>query len=81
MKWKQRGRLALDIISAALFACLGAYWVFYAGRADGRGEDWIWQLLLGLLCLAMAGWDLVNVVRGLQARRREQQAEDDPQQP
>ena len=81
MKWKHWWRPALDFFSAVLFAGLGAYWVFYAGQASGRGEDWIWQLLLGLLCLAMAGWDLVNVVRGLQARRREQQAEDDPQQP
>ena len=71
MKWKQWWRPALDMLSTALFAGIGAYWVFYAGQASGRGETWSWYLLLGLVCLAMAGADLVSAVRGLRARKRE----------
>ena len=81
MDRKQWRTLALDAFSMALFASLGTYWVFFAGRANGRGESWIWYLLLGLACLAMAGRDLVNVIRGLRARKRGRQTEDDPQQP
>ena len=78
MKWKHWWRPALDFFSAVLFAGLGAYWVFYAGQASGRGETWAWYLLLGLVCLVMAGVDLISAVRGLRALKRAPNAEDGP---
>ena len=74
MKSAQWGGLALDAVGALLYAYLGIYWVCYAGR----DENWIWYLLLGLVCLALFGRSLVKAIRGLHSRIQKPEEEDMP---
>ena len=64
-------------IGVLVLLWLGIFWLWLVRPSDRAWYD----IPLGLVCLAMAGRDLVNVIRGLRARKRGRQTEDDPQQP
>lgn len=59
-------RIVFECMDALALLWLGVYWICLVRPAD---QTW-YDLPLGVLCLTMAAWDLVNTVRLLLVRRR-----------
>ena len=65
-------RIIFQCIGVLALLWLGIFWIWLVRPGDRAWYD----IPLGLACLAMAGWDLAEVIRCLRARKREQREED-----
>ena len=66
-------RIIFQCIGVLALLWLGIFWIWLLRPWDRAWYD----IPLGLACLAMAGWDLAGVIRGLQAGGQKRE-EDSP---